>query len=887
MSGAEGDHIEFHHNRFTGKVVGAEHHHHYPPRAELDPIVEGDVPQRPSDFQPRPELLQQLASLLGDQAAGQCRGGESGGAVAVCALGGTPGVGKTLLAASYAWACQAARWQVVAWIAAETTEQIMAGMAALADRLGERRPDDDVVAAAARAKAWLAATNRPALLVFDNATDVALVRSWCPATGATRVIITTRNRSFLRAYAPLDVGVFTPAEASAFLHRRTGLTDPAGAAELADELGHLPLALAQAATVIARLRLSYSGYLTLLRGVPLSNYLPAQTGDAYPSGTAEAIVLSIAQVEETLPFAGQLLAILAVLSPTGIPLTVLYHLSDTSGAESIGLREMLADLSDTCLITFSDDGNAVLMHRLVQRVLRDCAAHQGDLATVLNEAIALLGAFAATLPTGARAWEARDVVEMLVEQVDVLYRRFRTDDNHPAELLTLRSLCGRYLYDLADLTRAIPLLQQTLADRERVLGADHPDTLNSRNNLAYVCRKAGDLTRAIPLYEQALADRERVLGAEHPDTLTSRNNLALAYQMAGDLTRAIPLYEQALADRERVLGAEHPDTLSSRNNLAVAYQDAGDRTRAMPLLQQALADRVRVLGADHPDTLSARNNLAVAYQTAGDLIRAIPLYEQILIDRERVLSADHPDTLTFRNNLAFAYLEVGDLTRAMPLLQQALADRERVLGAEHPDTLSSRNNLAGAYRAEGDLIRAIPLCEQTLVDRERVLGADHPDTLTSRNNLAGAYQDAGDLIRAIALYEQTLIDRERVLSAEHPETLSSRNNLAVACKTSGDLTRAISLCEQTLADRERVLGTDHPDTLTSRNNLATAYSEVGDLTRAIPLLQQTVTDCERVLGADHPKTRVVRRNLAAALASDPPRSPRLWMRLLGQGRTAQ
>jgi hypothetical protein len=35
------------------------------------------------------------------------------------------------------------------------------------------------------------------------------------------------------------------------------------------------------------------------------------------------------------------------------------------------------------------------------------------------------------------------------------------------------------------------------------------------------------------LYEQTLADRERVLGPDHPDTLNSRDNLATAYQAAG------------------------------------------------------------------------------------------------------------------------------------------------------------------------------------------------------------------------------------------------------------------------------------------------------------------------------------------------------------------
>jgi len=83
-------------------------------------------------------------------------------------------------------------------------------------------------------------------------------------------------------------------------------------------------------------------------------------------------------------------------------------------------------------------------------------------------------------------------------------------------------------------------------------------------------RAAGRLDEAIPLYERTLADRERVLGETHPDTLMSRNNLAHAYRAAGRLDEAIPLYERTLADRERVLGETHPDTLMSRNNLAVS-----------------------------------------------------------------------------------------------------------------------------------------------------------------------------------------------------------------------------------------------------------------------------------------------------------------------------
>jgi hypothetical protein len=44
------------------------------------------------------------------------------------------------------------------------------------------------------------------------------------------------------------------------------------------------------------------------------------------------------------------------------------------------------------------------------------------------------------------------------------------------------------------------------------------------------CRAAP--TEATTLHEQTLADRERILGTDHPGTLTSRNGPTVAYQDA-------------------------------------------------------------------------------------------------------------------------------------------------------------------------------------------------------------------------------------------------------------------------------------------------------------------------------------------------------------------
>ena len=80
----------------------------------------------------------------------------------------------------------------------------------------------------------------------------------------------------------------------AFLAERTGLADPAGAGEVAAELGFLPLALAQAAAVIRGQHLAYGTYLERLRALPVAEYLTRRTGQPYPHGVAEAVLLSLA-----------------------------------------------------------------------------------------------------------------------------------------------------------------------------------------------------------------------------------------------------------------------------------------------------------------------------------------------------------------------------------------------------------------------------------------------------------------------------------------------------------------------------------------------------------------------------------------------------------------
>ncbi|MGH3707340.1 MAG: tetratricopeptide repeat protein, partial [Pseudonocardiaceae bacterium] len=558
-------------------------------------LVRGTIPAPPPGFQPRPELFAALSVAA-----------ESSPVAVLCALTGQRGVGKTQLAAAYARRRITERWPIVAWINAEHPDTILAGLDDLATAIGLRREGEDVATGIDRLRSWWPVRSEPALLVFDNLTDVDAVVGHLPAGGPTQVVITTTRAEVENLGRTVAVEVFTPVEAIEFLKLQTGLDDEAGAAELAQELGWLPLALTQAAAVIRARRLAcYAACLRLVGQFPLERYLTHRPGQPYPRGVAETILLSLSEVGlDTDPQLAQLAGVLALLSPEGV---VRELLSPLTGGDIQALDDRVERLAGGAVIAYSIDGVAVTMHRLVARVVRERHRANGQYVDLIAAAVAVLEA--AVFPE-TQAWDRRHDGDQLIGHIDALYQHSDSGSDIPQtpsvveRLQGLRAWSVRQLTASASLARAIPLAHTVLSDSRRLLGAEHPDTLGSANNLAGAYESAGRLEQAIPLFEQTLQERRRLLGAEHPDTLASANNLAGAYRSAGRLEQAIPLYEQTLQERRRLLGAEHPDTLASANNLAGAYESAGRLEQAIPLYEQTLTDCRRLLGAEHPDTLT-------------------------------------------------------------------------------------------------------------------------------------------------------------------------------------------------------------------------------------------------------------------------------------------
>jgi hypothetical protein len=634
-----------------------------------------------------------------------------GGTAVVCqVVSGLGGVGKTQLAANLAEQLWAGRQlDLLVWVTANSRTSIVSTYALAAGEVtGVDDPDREQ--AASRLLSWLATTDRRWLVVLDDLTNPAdLTGLWPSDTPTGRTVVTTRRRdtALIAGRRLVDVGVFTPDQAVAYVTCLLG--DSPGRIEQADrlaaDLGFLPLALAQAAAYIADQDISCADYRDRLIRRPLIRLHPDVLPDqqSLPVGRTWALSVEAADAG-TGGLAAVVLQLAALLDPNGIPAAlfatraVLDHYRPRLGREvdTDSVHDTLRALYRLSLadITPAGTGGGLLrVHALVQRVSRETTPDEDRhvLVTTAADALAELWPPIERDPATSRlAQQLRANTSALADTAGPLLWR-TVDGGHQAHPVLLRA--GESLGDIGLVAAARDHYTRLHLTASSLLAHDHPDNLSVRYRMARWRGEAGDAAGAAGAMEQLLADYLRVLGPDHPHTLNVRHSIARWRGEAGDTPGALAAFEQVLADRLRALGPDHPHTLATRNNLAYWRGEAGDVAGAVAAFEQLLADRLRVLGPDHPHTLSTRHNIARCWGEAGDAPAAVAAFQALLTDCLRVLGPDHPHTLSVRHNIARWRAEAGDAPGAAAALVRLLADRLRVLGPDHPDTLRTRRDL--------------------------------------------------------------------------------------------------------------------------------------------------------------------------------------------------
>lgn len=688
----------------TGDQHITEHHHYVDGGRGVaggpDSVRRPAVGHTPLVLRDRSEVLTRLREGL-----------TSGRGAEVYVLHGMGGCGKTAVAQAFFDVATVEYRRVGLWVNAADRAGLRAGMLAAAADRGAR--DSELLAARqghrpAADLVWhyLDESAEPWFLVLDNADDPAILRdgSWLRGSPRGTVLVTTR-RAAARWWPGAElqhIGVLPREDAARVLcDLAPGSGTMEQAAEVADRLGRLPLALTLAGGFLAHQLIdpwTMDLYGRRLEEDEAAEFID-QGADALTEEDPRHLVGRTWQltldsfVERGLPQAVALLRLLARYAPEPLPLSVLNR-PEIGAVLAPGSTEtaltVLLDHSLTQLVDLGDLRCALSHGVLLDTVA--AATPPTDLAALNPTAVRLLDAAVPAVPA-AGPYDPR--LRLLAPHVLALLRR-TAEPSGAADALRVATRLATALHRTGDYLSAWETAGAAAALAQRVLGDEHRLVLAACARTGRSLFRLGRYEEAEPLLRRVRSTQLRLFGADDPDTLDSGQGLQLVLANHGSREEAVALLGSVVAGRKATLGPWHPATLRSRVSLLAiltareiaAEAEADDTLLSLPNVC------ARHLGPDHAVTLAARHNHARVQFVLGDHRSADDEIRQVVEDYQRVLGPDYPAVLAARQLHAQTQAALGHTDTAAELMAAVVAGRERSLGADHHFTTVSRDVLA-------------------------------------------------------------------------------------------------------------------------------------------------------------------------------------------------
>ncbi len=609
-------------------------------------------------------------------------------------ISGMGGVGKTQLAVEFCYRYGRFFPGGIFWMNFENPETVVEEIASIGGQsgMGLFQEADQLTLADRVGRVTQAWQNQiPKLLIFDNCEEEDLLAKWLPVTGESRVLVTSQRGVWSPNLSMIhhELSVLQSAESISMLQKMHPQIDETVAAEIAKEIGDLPLGLHLAGSFLRQYsQITPSDYLTQLQQKSRLQHPSLQGRGTSYSPTAhqlnveKTIELNYSQLDEeneTDQIAIKLLLHASLFAPgESLPKDLLFS---TVLSENPDMMELLK--AEDGLIRLKalgllerEDTERVTMHKLI-------AAYTIEKAADLQSAfLPVIKTVTSTITNSLEKYSYLGVLPLTANHVSTIVTTALQLEL--VEIIQLIPLWTRHLRDGALFDYARRVSQQALTLCEKKLPPNHIQTASILIGLGIANMRLGNYQEAKKQLTQCLNIREKQLEPNHQDLAQSYNGLGIVLVEMGEFKLARPYLEKTLQIWLQNLGASHPRVAIANNNLGSLLTDLEEFDEAEQFIDEAYKIWEQSNGAEHPLTAHAIHNKGALFLKIGEHKRAQALIRQAYTIRKNALGINHPSTSDSLHYLGQALMKVGQFEEAYSYLTQSLENLGKRFHAEHP-----------------------------------------------------------------------------------------------------------------------------------------------------------------------------------------------------------
>lgn len=212
--------------------------------------------------------------------------------------------------------------------------------------------------------------------------------------------------------------------------------------------------------------------------------------------------------------------------------------------------------------------------------------------------------------------KAAEILDAAAAKIDGVY------SHQPQVEASVRDTLGQFYMELGLHGPAEEHLRRALGIRQKVLGEEAPESLESMRNVASLLRVQGKFDEAEPILANAVATSRRVLGQNHMETIAGLGETARLREAQGRLAESADLSRETI---ELAQQAKFKDDWQM-GRYRLDYGRCLTRMRQFPQAEkqliEGLAGLKTILGADHQLSKKAAQLLVELYEAWGKPVQA-------------------------------------------------------------------------------------------------------------------------------------------------------------------------------------------------------------------------------------------------------------------------